>query len=159
MSHFRRDNDAQVTRNTLTFRSYHCLYLPCTVTAFIQLHLIVPAASTAPKTAPCNTSSNKLSYFHPLTSLYYQVYELRDKGTTTKKDMGTNPPIVTTYIAGLRGKPNPDARTVSKYVTRTGNSAGNSGNRSRNGSERDDAKPTTVPEQLRARVVTLKLDL
>ena len=92
-----------------------------------------------------------------IQSFSHQVYELRDKGTTTKKDMGTNPPIVTTYIAGLRGKPNPDAKAVSKYVSRTGNN-GNIASRN-NGSDRDDAKTTTVPEQLRARVVTLKLDL
>ena len=73
--------------------------------------------------------------------------------------MGTNPPIVTTYIAGLRGKPNPDAKAVSKYVSRTSNTANNIATRNLNGSGRDDAKSNTVPEQLRARVVTLKLDL
>ena len=73
--------------------------------------------------------------------------------------MGTNPPIVTTYIAGLRGKPNPDATAVSKYVSRTTSKNGNVASRNLNGSDREDAKSNTVPEQLRARVVTLKLDL
>lgn len=84
-----------------------------------------------------------------------QVYALRDRDTQTKKDAGTNPPIVTTYIAGLRGKPLPDSRAVSKYVRQD--------RESKESGRKEGLSPSSSfkphPESLRARVVTLQLDL
>jgi hypothetical protein len=82
----------------------------------------------------------------------------------TKKDVGTNPPIVTTYISGLRGQPAPAAQAVSKYVGRGIRAAvggGGSGSGSGGGSDakQEDATNAKMHEQYRARVVTLKLDL
>lgn len=104
----------------------------------------------------CATTAQQTDLSHFRRDNDAQVYELRDKGTTTKKDTGTNPPIVTTYVTGLRGEPAPAAQEVSKYVGRGIRAAVGAGGL-------DDAKEgatdARVPERQRARVVTLKLDL
>jgi hypothetical protein len=58
------------------------------------------------------------------------------------REKGTNPPIVTTYVSGLRGKTDPSLRAVSKYVK-----------------PKDESSADAKDEHLRARVLTLKLDL
>ncbi len=40
-----------------------------------------------------------------------QVYEPREQETQTKRDKGTNPPTVTTYVQGLRGKTVAEAKS------------------------------------------------
>ena len=47
MSHFRRDNDAQVTRRTLSYIPLTPIYLQCSITAFISSPPVAPVASTA----------------------------------------------------------------------------------------------------------------
>ena len=45
-----------------------------------------------------------------------QVYLPQEKHTQTRRSKGTNPPIKTSYIAGLRGKLAPESEAVSKYI-------------------------------------------
>lgn len=98
----------------------------------------------------CTTTSQQTDNSHFRRDNDAQVYELRDRETQTKRDKGTNPPIVTTYIAGMRGKPAHDATAVSKYVR----------NRSEAKEEKDhEKKGGPHPEIGRARVITLTLDL
>eukprot|EP00598_Pedospumella_elongata_P004655 CAMPEP_0184971536 /NCGR_PEP_ID=MMETSP1098-20130426/3754_1 /TAXON_ID=89044 /ORGANISM="Spumella elongata, Strain CCAP 955/1" /LENGTH=822 /DNA_ID=CAMNT_0027493681 /DNA_START=33 /DNA_END=2501 /DNA_ORIENTATION=- len=52
----------------------------------------------------CATSSQQTDASHFLRDNETQVYPHRIKGTQTKREKGTNPPTVTTYVAGLRGK-------------------------------------------------------
>lgn len=54
----------------------------------------------------CKTSSQQTDESHFKRDCETQVYLHRVKGTQTKRDKGTNPPTVTTYVAGLRGKQN-----------------------------------------------------
>ena len=89
----------------------------------------------------CLTTSQQTDQSHFRRDNDAQVYELREKETQTKRDKGTNPPIVTTYIAGMRGKPSSDVGAVSQYV------------------KRSEEKDGPYPESNRARVVTLTLDL
>ena len=103
----------------------------------------------------CVTISQQTDQSHFRRDNEAQVYALRDRDTQTKKDAGTNPPIVTTYIAGLRGKPLPDSRAVSKYVRQD--------RESKESGRKEGLSPSSSfkphPESLRARVVTLQLDL
>jgi len=52
----------------------------------------------------CSTTSQQTDASHFLRDNETQVYPHRIKGTQTKREKGTNPPTVTTYVAGLRGK-------------------------------------------------------
>ena len=79
-----------------------------------------------------------------------QVYELRESGTQTKREKGTNPPISTTFIAGLRGKPSESKDCVSRYSKATVDD-------DENNPKKSDFK-VPVAER-KARVVTLVLDL
>jgi hypothetical protein len=58
-----------------------------------------------------------------------QVYLPKEKNSQTKRDRGTNPPIVTTYIAGFRGKKmltnNDDDSKNSVYDKNTNNEYNN----------------------------------
>ena len=64
----------------------------------------------------CATSASQTDNSHFRRDNETQVYEKRQKDTQTRKDSGTNPPIVTTYVAGLRGHLEPEAKAVSKYI-------------------------------------------
>lgn len=86
-----------------------------------------------------------------------QVYELRESGTQTKRDRGTNPPITTTFIAGLRGKPRDAKETVSKYSKETSDEDSKE-ERQQRGNANDKTSSSSVAEP-KARVVTLVLDL
>jgi Domain of unknown function len=99
----------------------------------------------------CVTTSQQTDNSHFRRDNSAQVYLLRDKDTQTKRDKGTNPPIATTYIAGLRGKPAPDSTAVSKYVRKESKDSGES----KGGKDSKECKG----ERLKARVVTLQLDL
>jgi hypothetical protein len=103
----------------------------------------------------CVTTAQQTDQSHYRRDNDAQVYELRDKGTTTKKDAGTNPPIVTTYVAGLRGQPDRTSAAVSKFVSRGIRAAAGGGV----SDAKEDAADDAPPEQQRARIVTLKLDL
>lgn len=52
----------------------------------------------------CLTTGMQTDQSHFRRDNETQVYEPREHGTQTKRDKGTNPPIVTTYAAGFRGK-------------------------------------------------------
>lgn len=107
----------------------------------------------------CVTVSQQTDQSHFRRDNEAQVYALRDRDTQTKKDAGTNPPIVTTYIAGLRGKPPPDSRAVSKYVRKNMDSKESSRREGKEGHTSSSSSSKPHPESLRARVVTLRLDL
>ena len=100
----------------------------------------------------CKTSSQQTDSSHFRREAGSQVYTLRDKDSQTKRDKGTNPPVITTYIAGLRGTPSISSRAVSKYVKKYGGDG-------RTGADCKEGRSQPNPERLRARVVTLKLDL
>lgn len=52
----------------------------------------------------CATTGQQTDDSHFRRDNETQVYPHRIKGTQTKRDKGTNPPTVSTYVAGLRGK-------------------------------------------------------
>lgn len=52
----------------------------------------------------CSTTGQQTDTSHFRRDTETQVYPHRIKGTQTKREKGTNPPTVTTYVAGLRGK-------------------------------------------------------
>lgn len=64
----------------------------------------------------CATTGAQTDNSHFRRDNETQVYEQRQKDTQTRKDSGTNPPAVTTYVAGLRGQLEPEAKAVSKYI-------------------------------------------
>eukprot|EP01041_Mallomonas_annulata_P008154 gene8154-16763_t len=88
----------------------------------------------------CSTIAQQTDGSHFRRDNDTQVYLPREKDTQTRRSKGTNPPIKTTYIAGLRGKAEAkDDNTVvavSRYV-----------------------RPEGKQEKGQGRVVTLTLDL
>lgn len=66
----------------------------------------------------CVTTSQQTDLSHFKRDNETQIYLPRNKETQTKRDKGTNPPIKTTYIAGLRGKLSNDSQSISKYVVK-----------------------------------------
>lgn len=103
----------------------------------------------------CQTSAQQTDQSNFRRDNDSQVYISREQGTQTKRDKGTNPPIKTTYIAGLRGVApvNPDGSlSVSRYMD-----AKPSGG----GKPPAEAKEETIKaaQKMKARVVTLTLDL
>jgi hypothetical protein len=106
----------------------------------------------------CKTSSQQTDSSHFRREAGSQVYTLRDKDTQTKRDKGTNPPVITTYIAGLRGTPAVSSRAVSKYVKKDSRESRVGGD-CKEGKESSHLMTQPNPERLRARIVTLKLDL
>ena len=104
----------------------------------------------------CKTIGQQTDHSHFRRENDSQVYELREMGTQTLRNKGTNPPMITTYLGGLRGTANTNNKAVSKYVSRGIKSVIGGGKVVNEEKDRDgDAKS----EQLRARIVTLKLDL
>jgi hypothetical protein len=64
----------------------------------------------------CKTRAQQTINTHFRRDNASQVYLPKDNVTQTKRETGTNPKKVTTYIAGLRGKKDPNARDVLKYA-------------------------------------------
>ena len=64
----------------------------------------------------CATSSSQTDSSHFRRDNESQVYEHRTKDTQTRREKGTNPVRVTTFVAGLRGALPSDAEAVSKYI-------------------------------------------
>jgi hypothetical protein len=69
----------------------------------------------------CKTTAQQTDQSHFRRENETQVYLPTEHGTQTKRDSGTNPPVRTAYIAGLRGRPpavdpKTGALTVSKFV-------------------------------------------
>lgn len=64
----------------------------------------------------CATTAAQTDTSHFRRDNETQVYPHKESDTQTKRDKGTNPPIVTTYVAGLRGHLEADAKAVSKYI-------------------------------------------
>jgi hypothetical protein len=96
----------------------------------------------------CATSSQQTDESHFKRDSETQVYPHRIKGTQTKREKGTNPPTVTTYVAGLRGK------QIMAEDRRSGKFQSNQD------SDAVDAVNTPVElEHPQAGVVTLTLDL
>eukprot|EP01038_Epipyxis_sp_PR26KG_P007181 gene7181-9792_t len=52
----------------------------------------------------CVTTSAQTDKSHFRRDTDTQVFEPRENSTQTKRDKGTNPPVVTTYLTGFRGK-------------------------------------------------------
>jgi hypothetical protein len=90
----------------------------------------------------CQTSSQQTDLSHFRRDNDTQVHEATENATQTKRDKGTNPPIVTTYVTGFRGKLAPDDDADAKGI---------------DGSVRKDSKQSkSIP---RCGVTTLTLDL
>jgi len=105
----------------------------------------------------CATSASQTDKSHYRRENETQVYEQREKDSQTRQDTGTNPPIVTTYVAGLRGAVPEGQEAVSKYTTsdvdmRADAKGGDSEGKDAKGDAKAEAKPA-------ARVVHLTLDL
>jgi hypothetical protein len=97
----------------------------------------------------CRTTGQQTDNSHFRRENETQVYEPREQETQTKRDKGTNPPTVTSYVQGLRGKTMSSAD--SKDVDRRSN-----------GSKDADGEKEFKPRQIgypKVGVVTLTLDL
>lgn len=66
----------------------------------------------------CTTHAQQTDKSHFRRDEDVQVYDPRHNATQTRRDQGTNPPIVTAYVAGLRGKvaAAPDMKEVLSYA-------------------------------------------
>jgi hypothetical protein len=106
----------------------------------------------------CTTLSQQTDLSHFRRNNDAQVYGLREKNTQTKRDKGTNPPIVTSYIAGLRGKSNSSITEISKYIKKD-NKNGIYNTNNEKYQEMKESRNKSISENNRIRVVTLKLDL
>jgi hypothetical protein len=91
----------------------------------------------------CQTVAQQTDQSHFRRDNDTQVYMPRDQGTQSTREKGTNPPIKTTFIAGLRGvapiDPQSGTLTVSRYIDNKGEKSKDS--------------------KMKAKVVTLTLDL
>lgn len=91
----------------------------------------------------CQTVAQQTDQSHFRRDNDTQVYMLRDQGTQSTREKGTNPPIKTTFIAGLRGvapiDPQSGTLTVSRYI--------------------DSKGEKNKDNKMKAKVVTLTLDL
>lgn len=88
----------------------------------------------------CVTTSQQTDNSHFRRDNDTQVYEFRAKDTQTRREKGTNPAIVTTYMAGLRGRAgDKESGAISRYV--------------------NESKSATKQKGVGARVVRLELDL
>ena len=92
----------------------------------------------------CITSTTQTDASHFRRDNETQVYLQREKASQTKRDKGVNPPVITQFVAGLRGKA-ADPKSVSRYI-KAGDGAKDS----------SDVNGAGKPN---ARVITLKLDL
>ena len=107
----------------------------------------------------CATTGQQTDESHFRRDTETQVYPHRIKGTQTKREKGTNPPTVTTYVAGLRGK------QIMAEENRQRSARSNSGRNSQFPEEAGaDELPRSVNEPVRtqypqAGVVTLTLDM
>lgn len=99
-----------------------------------------------------------------------QVYEPREHGTQTKRDKGTNPPIVTTYAAGFRGKVVLPEQAEGKQGVSGGSkptSRGGMGSREDKKHSENEEKPDAKDVKIKSNktgypqcgIVTLTLDL
>ena len=123
----------------------------------------------------CKTSSSQTTNTHFRRDNQTQVYLPKDNFSQTKRDKGTNPPIVTTYIAGLSGinKTTPKSNYVSRYIkpdndedetdsqekSRQSSSRQQSESKSTTAIVRRNKKETDSEKRTGGRVVTLTLDL
>ncbi len=64
----------------------------------------------------CVTTSQQTDNSHFRRDNETQVFEPRVRGTQTRREAGTNPPVVTTYLAGLRGGAGETGGILSKYI-------------------------------------------
>lgn len=67
----------------------------------------------------CATSAQQTDNSHFKRDSETQVYVGKEEETQTRKDTGTNPPIVTSYIQGLRGKQPDDRKNIARVVQLT----------------------------------------
>jgi hypothetical protein len=68
----------------------------------------------------CHTTSQQTDLSHYQRESETQIYLPKTKETQTRKEKGTNPPMKTTYIAGLRGKLPSEQKAISRYVQSEG---------------------------------------
>ena len=125
----------------------------------------------------CKTHSTQTINSHYRRENHSQVYLPKNNETQTKRDTGTNPKLVTTYLAGTNGMKDPllTPGQVSRYVkptsstsptttanTSTDNSTKGGSNARGHGSDRvlnSGGKDRPVKGKHEARIVTLTLDL
>ena len=119
----------------------------------------------------CKTHSTQTINSHYRRENHSQVYLPKNNETQTKRDTGTNPKLVTAYLAGTNGMRDPllPAGQVSRYIKPTSttttttaytstDSARGSG-RVLNSGGKGNRKDKPVKGKHEARVVTLTLDL
>ena len=106
----------------------------------------------------CATSSSQTDNSHFRRDNVTQVYEQREHETQTRREKGTNPPKVTTFIAGLRGALPQDADAVSKYIKPNTNADSKEEEKDLSFST-NDAKESKRGHQHGARVIHLSLDI
>ena len=104
----------------------------------------------------CATTSAQTDTSHFRRDNETQVYAQKEQESQTKRDKGTNPPIVTTYVAGLRGQLEPDAKAVSKYIVPDDKDMAMA---KAEGKEESGEEKLSAEQKLAPRVVHLSLDL
>jgi hypothetical protein len=104
----------------------------------------------------CATTSAQTDTSHFRRDNETQVYAQKEQESQTKRDKGTNPPIVTTYVAGLRGHLDSDAKAVSKYIVPDDKEAAMA---KAEGKEESGEEKLSAEQKLAPRVVHLSLDL
>ncbi len=109
----------------------------------------------------CLTNGAQTDLSHFRRDNETQVYEEREHGTQTKRDKGTNPPTVTTYLSGLRGKvvepPSAPSSAAGDKRSKVGGSAEN-----KHGNAEEDKEAALAARKIgypKVQVVTLTLDL
>lgn len=99
----------------------------------------------------CATTGQQTDKSHYRRDSETQVFLPKEHGTQTKRDKGVNPPITTTYVAGLRGgykaDTSADAKDSGKPVSKYGKST------------KDDVDDRDSKGRPKARVLSLSLDL
>lgn len=99
----------------------------------------------------CVTTGQQTDKSHYRRDCESQVFLPKEHGTQTKRDKGVNPPITTTYIAGLRGgyksDMSADAKDTGKPVSKYGKST------------KDEVNDSDSKGRPKARILSLSLDL
>lgn len=121
----------------------------------------------------CSTHGVQTDASHFRRENDMQVYLPQENATQTKRDQGTNPPRVTTYVTGLRGKTHIESSAVAEDKHSAGvyqaqerkgssssmNSGGKGRDNKRGGGEDKDGFGTRKIAHPKVSVVKLTLDL
>jgi hypothetical protein len=108
----------------------------------------------------CVTTSQQTDSSHFRRDNESQVYEARTHDTQTRRDKGTNPPIVTTYMAGLRGRAGHQETSAITRYTKDAKEAAREAKEAKDHKDNKHHPPGKASsEKGGARIISLTLDL